>query len=263
MQFIKTESESIIQPLRHKLYQEFVGPLDGMWEALYIAQSETYLIKTESNTIGYCCIDAENSLTQIYLEVPFKYLMNATIGDLITSKHIRSAKLSSIEVVSFNACLLHSKSIESDTINYQYTNNPSQNNTKETIALRTAEPKDVASIQSFYKNEIGFDDQFGYVKNLVHRKELYLAESSNSIIATGECRLSETQPKYADIGMAVKQAERKKGIGTKMLLALAKTAQEKNRFPICSTTIDNIASQKAIEKAGLYRTHIIFNINFW
>ena len=233
-----------------------------MWEALYIAQSETYLIKIEDNTIGYCCIDADASLTQVYLEATHKYLMNGTIGNLITSKHINSAKLSSIEIVSFNACLTHSKSIESDTINYQFSNNLQQKNTEESIELRLAEHKDIATIQSFYNNEIGFDDQFGYVKNLVQRKALYVAESSKSIIATGECRLSETQSKYADIGMAVKQTERKKGIGTKMLIALTQLALQKNRVPICSTTIDNKASQKAIENAGFYSSHLIFKINF-
>ena len=262
MHFTKTESTNIIQPLRHKLYEEFVGPLDGMWEALYIAQSETFLIQVDNNTIGYCCIDADKSLTQIYLEAKHKNLMSETIDNLIKSKHVVSAKLSSIEIVSFNACLLHSKSIESDTINYQYYKSPQQNNTEEDIPLRLAEIKDIVTIQSFYNNEIGFDDQFGYVKNLVQRKELYLSEESNSIIATGECRLSESQTMYADVGMAVKQTQRKKGIGANMLIALTKKAQEKNRLPICSTTNDNVASQKAIEKAGFYGSHIIFKISF-
>lgn len=262
MQFIKTESQSIIQPLRQQLYQDFVGPLDGMWESLYIAQSVTYLIQIDQNTIGYCCIDADKSLTQIFLNDNYKHQMSETIVNLIKSKHISSAKLSSIEIVSFNACLLHSKSIEPDTYNYQFSNNPQQSIIEETLALRLAELEDVSTIKTFYKNEIGFDDQFGYVKNLVQRKALFLAESSNFIFAAGECRLSETQIKYADIGMAVKQTHRKKGIGTKMLIALTKIAQDQNRIPICSTTIDNIASQKAIEKAGFYSAHIIFKINF-
>ena len=111
-------------------------------------------------------------------------------------------------------------------------------------------------------SHIGFDDTFGYVDNLISRKELFMVKDSNTIITTGECRLSDTQLEYADVGVAVNKEHRKKGYATKMLLQLAKEAIMQKRKPICSTTIDNIGSQKAIEKAGFHCSNIIFDMEF-
>lgn len=47
----------------------------------------------------------------------------------------------------------------------------------------------------------------------------------------------------------------------KMLKQLVKKAMKQNRKPICSMTIENIGSQKAIEGAGFYCSNIIFDIN--
>ena len=84
----------------------------------------------------------------------------------------------------------------------------------------------------------------------------------DEIIATSECRWSETQPKYADLGVIVNKKYQGQGIATQILQSQANRVLLANRKPICSTTIDNFASKKAIEKAGFYCSNIIFNINF-
>jgi len=118
------------------------------------------------------------------------------------------------------------------------------------------------AIRSYYQEHVGFDDTFGYVDNLVSRNELYMSMEDNTIIATGECRLSDTQLNFADVGVAVNKEHRKQGLATKMLQQMAHKAMEQNRKPICSTTIDNIGSQKAIERAGFYCSNIIFDMKF-
>lgn len=50
-----------------KLYQNLSAPIGAMWEQLYIASSQHYLIDNEENTRGYCCINSEDCLVQIFL----------------------------------------------------------------------------------------------------------------------------------------------------------------------------------------------------
>ena len=260
MNFIKTDDTIVINDFRKKLYQQFSTAIDGMWEAAYIASSQSYLIKNEAQNIGYCCIDNKGSLTQIFLDDEFNHQMGKAIQSLIESKLISSARLSSIEPISFNACLAASKSIEVNTYCFQYSNK--QKASQELLKLELVISTEIKSIKNFFKDQIGFDDNFGYTENLVQRKELYAFRENEEIIATGECRLSDSQPKFADIGVIVNNDFQKKGLGTKVLRAMAQKALDVNRQPICSTTVDNIASQKAIVKAGFYRSHIIFDINF-
>lgn len=262
MKFIKTTPDDTIRDFRKQLYAEFNAPLDAMWELLHIALSSTYLIKQAETVIGYCCVDPEKSLNQIYLSPPHKYQMQVVLEALINSELMRSARLSSIEPIAFNICLALAKGIEINTFNYRHSDEQEQGVADMPLNLRPITPEDVDTVKRYLKAEIGFDDQFGYVENLLERQEMYLIEEADELIATGECRLSDSQPQYADVGMIVKQNQRKKGLGAKVLSELAALAKAKGRIPICSTTVDNVGSQKAIAKAGFYHTSTIFDMQF-
>ena len=260
MNFIKTDDSNTINAFRKELYKTFVAPLDSMWQDLYIASSQAYFIKKDIAHIGYCCIDSNATLLQLFVTNENRYLMRTIVRELIDSKHISSASLSAIEPVSFNACLFHSKSIKTNTFCYEYSNLPLDDENSLIVELVT--PEYTNAIRSYYKEHVGFNDTFGYVDNLVSRNELYMSLENNTIIATGECRLSDMQSNYTDVGVSVNKEHRKKGLATKMLQQMALKAIEQDRHPICSTTIDNVGSQKAIERAGFYCSNIIFDIKF-
>ncbi|MCG8329215.1 MAG: GNAT family N-acetyltransferase [Chitinophagales bacterium] len=260
MKFIKTENTGIIPEYRKALYQKLGTPIDAMWELLYIASSQHYIIENEEETIGYCCIDSSDSLLQLYLKDDFNYLIEKVIKTLIDEGLIRSARLSSSEPVTFNICLLHSKSINTNTFCFQHANK--QIRFEPTLKLEPVSEEEIPAIKVFLKEEVGMDDTFGYTENLVNRGEIYRAKEGATIIATSECRLSDTQKEYADLGMIVKSDYRGRGLATQILMTQVNRVLEMGRKPICSTTIDNIASRKAIERAGFYCTNIIFDISF-
>jgi predicted acetyltransferase len=122
--------------------------------------------------------------------------------------------------------------------------------------------KDIPEIKSFLNKQVGMDDTFGYTENLVARKEIFMLKELNTIVATSECRMSDSQPGIADIGLIVNEKYRGKGIGTRILKQQVNSVLKAGSRPICSTTLDNIASRKAIEKSGFYCSNIIFDINF-
>lgn len=260
MKFIKTNNQEMVSAFRVKLYQKMVAPIDGMWESLYIGGASTYLIQEETETIGYCCINSSNYLLQIYLCDGYDYQMSQAIALLIESELITHASLSSIEPISFNACLIYAQSVEVNTYCFQYSDYQTQKKGLKRLKLVTED--DNRAIKKFFKEQIEFEDNFGYTENLIKRGELYMIKDLEVIIATGECRLSDSQKSFADLGVIVNKNYRKEGLGREVLSLLITEAQKANRTPICSTTLDNIASKKAIEGAGFYCSHIIFNLSF-
>ena len=258
MNFIKTAITETVKNLRSKLYKKIIVPIDAMWELLYIASSQHYLIENEDNSVGYCCIDDSNTLLQIFLEE--EYQMNKVIESLLESELITSARLSSSEPVSFNTCLFHSKSIKPNTICFQHSNKIIKNETSLNLELVSLE--DISAIKMFLKEQVDMDDTFGYTENLVARKEIYFVRESNVIIATSECRMSDSQPEIADLGIIVNRKNQGRGIATQIMKMQVNRVLETGRRPICSTTVDNLASRKVIEKSGFYCTNIIFDINF-
>lgn len=259
MKFIKTNHGRVIHKLRSDLYARFMAPLDAMWESLYIASAQPYLIEELDQPIGFCCIDEEDSLLQIYLVEAYNHLMHRTIKSLIDSGLITSAKLSSIEPISFNACLTISKSIQTNTLCFHYSGQPMKH---EPLNIVPVHEGDIPEVRTFLKEQIGFDDTFGYTANLVTRQELFMIKEKGDLMATSERRMSDSQPGFADLGVIVNRKYQGRGLATRVLNQQAENVLKLNRRPICSTTHDNVASQKAIEKAGFYCAHIIFDIQF-
>ncbi len=260
MKFIKTDNIEEINALRVELYQKLTAPIDVMWEKLYIDSAQHFFIENNEENIGYCCIDDKGSLLQLFLKKEYHTLMNKVITSLIEAKKISSASLSSNEPISYNTCLHHSKSIATNTFCFQHSNTIID--TKSSLKLELALEDNIPSIKSFLKEQIGMDDTFGYTENLVARKEIYTVTNNDEIIATSECRWSDSQPEIADLGIIVNKNHRGKGIATQVLQIQANRVLKANRKPICSTTFDNIASRKAIERAGFYCSNIIFDMNF-
>lgn len=260
MNFTPTNNTETINKLRTKLYKNLTAPIDAMWEILYIASSQAYLIEDLEDTIGYCCINEDACLTQIFVEDEYFSKMEKVIGCLISNELIQSASLSSKETLAFNACLVHSKQVKTNTFCFEHQNKVIDLHTELHLALVTKQ--EIPEIKAFLKKQVGMDDTFGYTENLVSRKEIYRLKQAEEIVATSECRISDTQEDIADIGFIVNEAYRGRGIATQIMQQQVNKVLAAGKKPICSTTVDNIASRKAIERSGFYCSNVIFDINF-
>lgn len=258
MKFIKSNDSKIIQDYKVELYKSLSTPIDAMWENLYIRISQSYFILFEDNNIGYFCVNERGSLLQIYIQDDYKYQTVNIIKEILRTKLINSASLSSNEPISFNACLSISKSIKINTYCFDYFSKAIPENSE--LNLELVQSQDIDDIKSFLNNQIGFEDTFGYTENLVTRKEIFMLKESGIIIATSECRISETQLGCVDLGVIVNKDFQKKGLATRIINHQAERFLKMGMNPICSTTVDNIAAKKALEKAGFYCSNIIFDI---
>jgi predicted acetyltransferase len=90
-----------------------------------------------------------------------------------------------------------------------------------------------------------------------------MLREADVIIATSECRMSDSQPEIADVGIIVNSGFQGKGVATQIMQMQVNRVLKAKRKPICSTTLDNVAARKAIEKSGFYCTNIIFDIRFY
>ena len=258
--FIKSDVTDKIKSLRVKLYKRLTAPIDAMWELLYIESSQHYLIEYNKAEIGYCCIDEKDTLIQIFLLEDSNQLMGKVINELIHLNLIKSASLSSNEPIAFNTCLFHSKSTKANTFCFEHSNTVIKFHS--TMNMELVSPEDILAIKAFYKEQVGMDDTFGYTENLVSRKEIFMIKESDVLIATSECRMSDSQPEIADIGVIVNKDYQGKGIATQVLKMQVNRVIKANRKPICSTILENVASRRAIEKSGFYCSNIIFDIKF-
>ena len=263
MKLVKVNDPEEIEYYRQTYYEEILAPIDGMWEMLFYAGAESYLINLDGKSIGYCKIDEAKCLYLVYLEQLHKIEIDQFINELIATKKVSSAKMASSEPLSFNACLSRANSVTLDTFLYQYPNELKPNlKITENQRFVLAASKDKQITLDFFKAHANFDDQFGYTDRLLSRSELYFLYENDKLVATGECRLSDSQPNYADVGMIVNTSERGRGLATLMLNLLVDVGLKKGRKLICSTTHDNPASQIAIYRSGFISMHRIYQMTF-
>lgn len=260
MNITKTGNTETINKLRSKLYDTLKAPIDAMWEQLYIASSKHFLIEEKGKIYGYCCINNKKRLVQIFLLAEYSSKIEHAITALIDSKLINAASLSSNEPISFNTCLSLAKSIRTNTFCFEHNNITIE--TSSSLNLELVATDAIPAVKKFLREQVGMHDTFGYTENLVARKEIFMLREADVIIATSECRISDSQPEIADLGIIVNKDFQGKGIATQVMQMQVNRVLKANRQPICSTTVENVASRKVIEKSGFYCSNIIFDIEF-
>jgi RimJ/RimL family protein N-acetyltransferase len=99
-----------------------------------------------------------------------------------------------------------------------------------------------------------------YVRERLERQELLLAESGGQILCAGELRRDPQQVGVAHLGLIVRGDERGKGMGSRMLSSLVTRSRALGLTPRCSTEVDNLGAQRAIERAGFRANHRVLRV---
>jgi len=192
---------------------------------------------------------------------------------ILSARSIKKASAGTNEPAYLSSCLDRQKNVSINS--YLFHDNEQINlRLKEFkgAVFRSTLPSDVDKVESlFTKNvdnmdmetiEMSYGDLTGYIDSLVEQEQLFVLFHNDTLLGIGECRISISQPPYADLGMVVAKNYRKKGLGSFILSKLKQHCYSFNIKPICSCSHDNIASKKAIEKTGFVSKHRILNIDF-
>ncbi|MCB0278062.1 MAG: GNAT family N-acetyltransferase [Calditrichaeota bacterium] len=260
--FVAIDDENQVLALMSEYYMELLAPVDGMWETLHYVNATGFLLKTDGTDVAFCKINDKKQLLVLYTFSAHEEKTDEIVDALISQKKIKSAKMASSHPASFNACLWRAKSVKADTLLYGHSGDKVEPVLNSNQRFVVAQYADFDTAQQFFLEQVNFNDEFGYTDHLISRSELFFLYESDQLVATGECRLSDTQNDYADVGMIVHKKKRGKGLATLVLKLLIDNARKKKRLPICSTTADNLPAQQAIKKAGFVSVYRIYEMFF-
>ncbi len=260
--FLPTSPESLAD-LKAKYRATAIVPLDGMWEA-FTGMANQFSINDNKGAIGYCAVDDEQKILQFFVSAPAN--APAAFNQAIEWLDVASAVVSTAEPAFLGLCMDHQKSVAEHAIMYHLADDMvcAAAEFPRGMAIRSMDKPDLKTVVSFAADTIGADAGWleSYFSGLISRGELYGLWQGSTLVATGECRPSTTQPEFADVGMIVGTGHRGKGIATNILRQLISESAALGLKPICSTECSNIAAQKAIAKAGFTAYHRILEIAF-
>ena len=264
MRFTLLDRFETIQQVRTDYLHTLLGPMDGMWEKSIISQATFWEIQDQKRHVGHFCLDSRKYLLRFSLIQEYQIQAQEIFQKIVSTYELHSAITSTIEPLYFALCLDFQNSITSQSYLFRDHKRIQAPVDLLTHSFRKAEKKEFAALVRFYQENTEGPGEWiePFLHERLNREEVFVSSSQHGLIATGECIPSQRQPPYADVGMVVSQSYRGTGLGTSVLLHLKEHCYEVGWKPICSCTVDNHASKKAIERAGFLSEHRMVKITF-
>lgn len=260
-----TDSLTATEDLEAAHLRSLVAPLDAMWELAFIRPSSHYLLQDGDRTLGYACIDASPRLLAFHVLDEFVNQGPDAFSFLLEKTEVKEASVGTNDPLFLSLCLERQRRISPNTYLFE---------DQEPVSweldgfgptdFREIVEDDLERIRLFYEQNASFVDESGYLIELIQNRQMFglWSEEGGELLATGERRFSRSQPPFADIGMIVAEAHRRRGLGAFILTRLKANCYAAKTRPICSCRHDNVGSRKAIQKAGFITKHRIVDVEF-
>lgn len=261
---IQKTSKNKILSMTNKYYEYLTAPMDDMWEIGIIGKSNYYNVIFGDRKIGYFCLDNNNVLLQYFITDLFLDQSKEIFKYIISKHKIKEAFVSTIEPRYLSLCLDFQKKMDVDTILYTDSLDSNIKNPIKTAKFYLATMEELQDILNYQLNKVSLEGDWiePYYIDIIKKEQLYLLKLEDEIIGSGELRPCLMNNTYANLGVTVSKKYRRQGLGSYILSYLKKLCYKQNLVPICSTSINNIGSQKSIENAGLFAYNRVMKVYF-
>ncbi len=255
-----------ISEMKAAYFQRLVAPMDGMWDSGFTDPAPHWEIRLDGASAGYYAANDEGALLQFYVRPSFEQDARTLFDHVIAQDALTQIVVSTIDPSVLSLCLDLQKEVTVHTYLYELAAAvPAMHRDADGLDFRLVEKDELDRTIAFQQASLGGEHDLtawlqGYSANLIERKELFVLCRNEDWIGLGERRVSDSQAGIADVGMMVIPSHRKNGWATYILRLLVVMTEEEGRRAICSATVENIASQKAIERAGFVSRHRIMNV---
>ncbi len=238
-------------------------PMDGMW--LHHAQKgQFWKIRFYGEDIGFFCLKQAVEIVQFFV-LPQRLPIASSIFRYICQVfRLKRA------IVSTADALLLSVGLECTTTKvavegYLFADGGGHIPTfrQESIQFIQATFHELDEAIAFFTENLGSEFLWTqqYLQQRIAQQELFLCYHDRLLVGTGELRRNSLQPPYADVGVAVKKTLRGRQYASSIVAWLRSAAQVRELLPIASCATANIASFKALTRAGMLPVHRLLKIS--
>jgi predicted acetyltransferase len=249
------------------------APLDAYWEEALIGFADHYEIQIDSERSGFYCVNGDHQLVAFHLSPTYAPHGEDALAHIIQEHGVSAALAGTNDPFFLSLCLDIATRTSVHTLlfqDHQKASDKGSETSQHTFSRATEE--DFADLFEHYRAasgsmdvesiETGFEDLKGYIRSVLDKHHIFVLRKDGELVGTSECRISKTQKPYADVGMIVAAAHRRKGIGGSILARTKEFCYAQGVRPICSCEASNIGSKKAISKAGFVSRHRIVQMEF-
>ncbi len=254
----KIQSEATIAELKQVYNQNSPYPIDSFWDAVIIGQTPFYEIEIQGRVVGHCGVSDTGQLVRLQLDDEGWGHAPQIIKTLIDEYRVEEALVATFESSLLAACIDAQKKISTHCFlwnDQQRVEPPAP--PFDDLSFRHATMNDLDTITDHF--ETPFE---GYYEGVIDRQQLFVFYSGSALLGAGECRRNQGQIQFGEVGIMVVPEHRRKGIATYVLAQLKQVCYQTGITPIALCDVENIASQRALKKAGFVSRQRILSIHF-
>jgi len=232
-------------------YLNSLSEFQELYLEMFIADSQIYKIGFNEICIGYVIKTTDNILIEFYIIDKFIAIYSDIFQVIINDLGINTIYCKSFDSLLLSCCMKEKYIyilIGSLFRDYFATDKFSMND----LTIKFAENNDYDFL---LQQEDGLYESPKELERFVNGKNIIMFQRNSQLLGCGFLIKIHANYDYYDIGMWVNPIFRKQGIATMIISYLKDTCIQNNWKPICGCDIDNIASQKTLEKNGFFSKH--------
>ncbi len=223
-----------------------------------VNDSDCYLLQIEDKEIGYALLNTENILIEFYVENKYISSSNKIFRQILNDLSVTEIYCKSFDSLLLSNCLLSSFTYSVIGVLYR--------DYVEPLVILDSGIKmikaDLSSIGLLKKQDDSIKELFeteDQLTNFIKNENVFEFYKNDEFIGCGMIIRTNSDWDFCDLGVWVNPLKRGKSIGSQIILNLREFAIKNNKKPSCGCAIDNLASQKIIEKSGFVSRYKMIN----
>ena len=221
---------------------------------IMITDSEFFLLQTDNVNIGYAVKNSDNVLIEFYVVNKYVSSSNEFFWQVLKDLSISEVYCKSFDFLLFDNCLLNSFPYKVIGVLY-----------RDYVALFvetdekiTMQKSDFSSVNFLLNQDNSIKELFETEEQLlkfINNENVFEFYRNDEFIGCGMVLRTNPDWNFCDLGIWVNPSKRGYGFGAQIILKLRAFAIKNEMNPSCGCAIENVASQKTIEKSGFVSKH--------
>ncbi len=219
-----------------------------------IQNASYYLLKSDETNIAYAIVNDEHVLLEFHIKEEFKEKSQNYFELVLKELNIKKIYCKSFDTDLLSMCEL--KGLQASPLGLLF------RDFKEKVLSIDAEINyrnaSEVNIPLLMQQDESIKELFETEEQLhqfIQKEKVILFRKHNQLIGCGMIIKTHQDWNFCDLGVWVHPDYRKKGIGAQIILHLKSLAEANELIPSCGCAIDNIASQKTLERSGFISKH--------
>ncbi len=239
-------------------YLKSLPEFQELFIELMINDSDCYIFQAENEKIGYAIRNFDNVLIEFY--VTDKYISNSNelFKQVLKDLSIKNIYCKSFDSLLLSNCLLNGFSYSLLGILYRDYVEASIKRDPDIEMKKT----DLSSVDLLLGQDESIKELFETKHQLIdfiQNENVFKFYKNEEFIGCGMVIRTHSDWNYCDLGIWVNPLKRGNSFGSQIILNLREFAIKNNLKPSCGCAIENLASQKTIEKSGFVSRYKMIN----